>query len=145
MAAWLTAHTQGWPIFLAATAGLSATAANAHARGRSSRVPWLFLGVWLLGVLAFYVTTQLDRLRVGSPRMWGGQLLTIVVAVGVPLILVIAVLGLYARTKHAHWWRAAGMAAVIGAAAMMLAPMLSRGIFHLLFHWIMSGRANPAA
>ena len=145
MSAWLTAHTQGWPIFLATTAGLSAAAAVAYARGRSSRVPWLFLAAWILGVAAFYVTTHLDRQRVGWPRMWSGQLLTIAVAVGFPLILVVVVLALYARKSQTRWPRAAGVATAIGAASMALAPTISQWMFHLLLDWIMAGRPGPAA
>ena len=145
MSAWIAAHTQGWPIFLATTAGLSVTAAVAHARGRSSRVPWLFLAAWVLGVAAFYVTSHLDRQRVGWPRMWSGQLLTIAVAVGVPLILVVVVLALYARRPQTRWPLVAAIAAAIGASSMVLMPTVSLWMFDRLRDWIMAGRPNPAA
>ena len=140
MGAWIASHTQGWPIFLATTVGLSVAIAVAYARHRAQWVPWLFLLAWALGVLAFYVTTHLDKVRNAWPRMWGGQVLTLLIVVAVPLGLVLAILALWARRRPARWPLPAAVAATSGALAMTLAPSISAWMFGVLKTWMFVGR-----
>jgi hypothetical protein len=137
---WLQAHTHGWPIFLGTTAALSAAAAGSYAQSRRNRLAWLWLIAWLLGVGAFYASSHLDQQRIGWPRMWGGQLLTIAVTVALPLGVVVAVLALWARRRAPHWALGAGLAAAAGAVTMLLAAPVSLWMFGLLQPWIMAGR-----
>ena len=134
---WLAAHTPGWPIFLAATTFLSVSVAVARARGRGRWTPWLFLGTWVAGVLALYVSFGVDRFRSFAPRLWAGQLLALALAVLVPLLIVLGLLALWARRDAPpRWLRGAVVAAVLGAAAMTAAPTLSTWVHEALKGWI---------
>ena len=141
MTSWLEAHSPGWPIFLSTIVVLSVAAAVASARGRRAHIPWWWLAAWLGGIAAFYVTTHLDRQRIGWPRMWGGQLLTIAVTVALPLVAVVAVLSLWGRRRvPGRWALGSGVAAAVGAVVMLLAGSISLWMFGLLQRWIMAGR-----
>ena len=134
---WLAAHTPGWPIFLAATTFLSVSVAVARARGRGAWTPWLFLGTWVAGVLALYLSFGVDRFRSYAPRLWAGQLLALALAVLVPLLIVLGLLALWARRDAPpRWLRGAVVAAVLGAAAMTAAPTLSTWVHEALKGWI---------